>query len=340
MSYIYQRGRISLKYLRFLCKINLLMKWAPWVIILYMLAALCWWTYLLYNKNEVIFQQQEAIFYLTDEQNEAYRDQVKGTYERQKMMIIGEGAVFTLALISGLFFLWVGYRRNIKNSESQNNFLLSVTHELKSPLASIKLAFETIKKRNLSFEQNSTISENGIYEVDRLHRQVENILSVNAIEQRYFVKHVETTAVELLKLIQTNRMYAPGEDRVHYSILGERSESLKKINIDMEGVMRIADNLINNAIKYSQEEVICEIEILDDTFVISVKDTGEGIPTEERKQIFKRFYRIGNEETRSHKGTGLGLYIVKTITDKNNGDIYITDNSPKGSVFRAELKMA
>ncbi len=316
------------------------MKWAPWVIILYMLAALCWWTYLLYNKNEIIFQQQEAIFYLSDEQNQAFRAEVKDTYERQKIMIISEGIVFTLALISGLFFLWVGYRKNLKNSENQNNFLLSVTHELKSPLASIKLAFETIKKRNLNFEQNSAISENGIYEVDRLHRQVENILSVNAIEQRYFVNHVETTVPELINLIQTSRMYAPGESRVTYSILGEQSESPKKIHIDMEGVQRIADNLINNALKYSQDEVACSFEIVEDSFIIRVKDTGEGIPKEERKHIFKRFYRIGNEETRSHKGTGLGLYIVKTITQKNKGDISISDNTPKGSIFTAELKMA
>jgi len=312
------------------------MKWAPWVIVVYMLAALCWWTYLLYNKNEVIYQQQQSIFLLSEEVDSEFKMEVQDTYERQKQMIIGEGLVFTFALISGLFYLWLVYKRNLKNSERQNNFLLSVTHELKSPLASIKLAFETIKKRNLTVEQNNKISENGIYEVDRLHRQVENILSVNAIERRYYVKRASSTLSELLELIKTSRMYAPGESRVQYVLKGEESTPFK---VDIDGVLRIIDNLVNNAIKYSHGEVECILQLGNEILEIIIKDQGEGIPEKEKKEIFKRFYRIGNEETRNSKGTGLGLYIVKTIVYKNGGHIKVENNTPKGSIFTAELKI-
>ncbi len=311
------------------------MKWAPWIIVVYMLAALCWWTYLLYSKNEVIYQQQMAIMLLQNNQDQANIAMIQDDYLRQKTMIVGEGIVFGIALISGIAFLYAAYRKTLKYSQRQNNFLLSVTHELKSPLASIKLAFETIKKRALKVEQNQMISENGITEVDRLHDQVENILMATSIDQQYTVQLQETTLTSLIEEIKIKRHNRPMENRITYSFDGNQNSSFK---VDMHGCFLICDNLLGNALKYSQEDVTLNLKKNSDSLEIRVSDHGPGIEEKEHKNIFSRFYRIGNEETRRSKGTGLGLYIVKRIVDKNNGSIQLANNTPTGTIFTIEIQ--
>jgi signal transduction histidine kinase len=255
-------------------------------------------------------------------------------YNRQKRMIIGEGIVFGIALISGILFLYAAYRKTLIYSQRQNNFLLSITHELKTPLASIKLAFETIKMRKLKAEQNAKISDNGILEVNRLHNQVENILTATSIDQEYEPLYQQTNLKELFDEIVESRRLRPHENRVNYS-LDEHND--KDFNIDIYGCLLICENLLGNALKYSEGEVQFKLSLSKNQLHIVVEDEGIGIDDMERKNIFKRFYRIGNEETRKSKGTGLGLYIVKRIVETNNGSIKIMKNAPTGSIFNVEI---
>ena len=275
---------------------------------------------------------------LTELSEPSKNDALEAEHKKQKLMIIGEGIVFGFALIVGVSYLWIIYRKDLKNTEKQNNFLLAVTHELKSPLASIKLAFETIKKRNLQREQYQTISTNGIVEVDRLHKQLENILDATSIDQKYYIHKSTVNLFELVEFIKNQRLNSIGESRVEYTILNEMPGV--DFEIDIDGVMKICKNLIENAIKYSDEKVQVIFQQLNDLLIIKVIDDGNGIPEEEKVNIFRRFYRIGNEETRNSEGTGLGLFIVKQIVKKNDGRISLHNNQPKGSIFTVELKLS
>jgi signal transduction histidine kinase len=315
------------------------MKFAPFVIVLYMLAALCWWTYLLYSKNEIIYNQQQSIYIITGIEESEALTTLEEEHYRQRNMIIAEGFVFGLALIVGITLMWIIYKRDLKNTERQNNFLLAVTHELKSPLASIKLALETIKKRDLSRNQNLIISDNGITEVDRLHKQLDNILDATSIDHKYNVEKHTTTLVESLNYIKHQRSATLDEGRVTYTVTTEDTQG-RSIDIDINGVLKIAKNLIENALKYSESHVEVKLSLKDKIFRLTVSDEGPGIAPNEKQAIFKRFYRVGSEETRKSTGTGLGLFIVKQIVDKNQGKVTIQDNTPSGSVFQVEMNIS
>ncbi len=301
-----------------------------------MSAALFWWSFLLYSKNEKIYEQQLIINSYEPAEISQTTAQLHDKYDRQRKMIIGEGVFFGLALIAGISYLYVAYRRTLHFSERQNNFLLSITHELKSPLASIKLAFETIKKRNLSKEQNTLISTNGISEVNRLHNQLENILTATSLDHNYEGQLNETSLENLVNEIKNNRHYRPGEDRVFYSFDNDNTSTFK---IDVYGCMLICENLIGNALKYSEKDVEVNLNINQSFLTIQVKDEGIGIPDHEKKNIFNRFYRVGNEDTRKSKGTGLGLYIANKITKKNQGTIEVLNNPKGGTIFKVEIKI-
>ncbi len=304
-----------------------------------MLAALCWWTYLLYSKNEIIYNQQQSIYIITGIEESEALTTLEEEHYRQRNMIIAEGFVFGLALIVGITLMWIIYKRDLKNTERQNNFLLAVTHELKSPLASIKLALETIKKRDLSRNQNLIISDNGITEVDRLHKQLDNILDATSIDHKYTVEKHTTTLVELLNYIKHQRSSTLDEGRVAYTVTTEDTQG-RSIDIDINGVLKITKNLIENALKYSESHVEVKLSLVDRIFRLTVSDEGPGIAPNEKQAIFKRFYRVGSEETRKSTGTGLGLFIVKQIVDKNQGKVTIQDNTPSGSVFQVELNIS
>ena len=314
------------------------MKMASWIIVVYMLSALCWWTFLLYSKNEIIFNQQMALFEYQENTNPTSITNVQDTYTSQRRMILAEGFMFGAAMICGVFYLRIGYKKSIRNTRKQNNFLLSVTHELKSPLASIKLAFETIKRRTLKPDQYKLISENGITEVDRLHKQLENMLTATSIDHHYKVQRSVISFQDLIDTIKHRRKYTVGENRVEL-ILGVENPN-KTVEVDIRGVIEISNNLIENALKYSEDQVKFIMSQNGNLVRLTVKDIGPGISEAEKKNVFSRFYRIGNEETRNSQGTGLGLFIVKHIVQRNDGKIEIINNRPKGSIFIAELKIA
>ncbi len=110
---------------------------------------------------------------------------------------------------------------------------------------------------------------------------------------------------------------------------------------DPVGLTSVVTNLVENAVKYSDpgEHIKIELEKTNNNIFITVADTGQGIAERERENVFRKFYRVGNEETRSAKGTGLGLYIVKQIVEQHEGKISVIDNKPQGSVFRVEMPL-
>ena len=313
-----------------------------------MISALSWWSILLTKKNNQYYNSQvSALSYqlnnntpLTEAQlleHSAYKELLL-KHKAQKKMILGEGIVFGLILLIGVWLINNAYHREIMASERQKNFLLSVTHELKSPIASVKLILETFLKRNLSPTQFKDFSSDGLNEMNRLEHLVGNLLTSSKIEAEYAYNFEAADFIHFLWEIADNY------ERKHpgYSFSKNSSHPSLVINFDPEALKLAVNNIMENAIKYSDKDTNIGIEVCADEekAYIEISDEGIGVPEEEQEMVFEKFYRVGSEEVRKSKGTGLGLFIAKQFVVAHGGKIYMKQNNPKGSIVCIELPLS
>lgn len=318
-----------------------------YVVIAYMLMAFAWWSVLLWTKNRDAFlakaEFERLVLIAKDEvkpvddftRHSAYIE-LRQKYQAQAWMILGEGAFLVLSLSCGVWLVQRSYAREVRLAKQQRNFLLSITHELKSPLASVRLILETFGKRVLTDEQRQKLGRSGLQETDRLTKLVNDLLLSARLEAAYQPSMEEVHLGELLgEIIPELQTRYPD---VHFE--WEAPEDMACIRGDKMGLTSIAQNLLENAAKYSfsNARVRAKLYRLNaDEMVLEVADNGIGIPDKEKTKVFDRFYRIGNEDTRKTKGTGLGLFIVKEIVKAHNGRIIVEDNKPEGTVFKVFL---
>lgn len=299
-----------------------------YLLVVYVLLQFSWWTYLIIDLNNQVYKERfQAI-----EQNEVV-DQQKSVLHKKWLMIGGEAFVFFTLLLTGMYMVRKSLQKEGMVIRQQKNFLLSVTHELKSPLASVRLQAETLKKHQLSREKQEQVISSTLQDIDRLDQLVENILLVTRIDNPNFpVACVEVNLSDYILECTRNFKTLFTDALVNTQV----TEGLYAC-IDPLLFRSIILNLLENAYKYGSKEIGVEVLEKGNRISIMIRDHGPGIPSEERENIFRIFYRIGNEETRKSRGTGLGLYIVKTIVERHNGTIIIRDNSPKGTVFEINL---
>lgn len=257
----------------------------------------------------------------------------------RKEMIIGEGIFFMILFVVFAFRLKGAFVRDFKLQQQQRNFLLAVTHELKSPLASIKLYLQTMVKRTLSKEQQDQFISNSLKDIERLDYLVENVLIATKLEsiRPQFPKE-ELNLSELIESVsQQLQINACTSQTIQTTV-----EPEVWINADRFALTNAVTNLIENAIKYSPASEAIEVRLWSDadrgTIHFSVADQGVGIAPAEKKRIFNKFYRVGQEGTRKTKGTGLGLYIVRTVLEMHGAQIKVRDNTPKGSIFEVTFR--
>jgi two-component system phosphate regulon sensor histidine kinase PhoR len=249
-------------------------------------------------------------------------------------MIMGEGSVFILVFTVGAYNLHASINKERRLQEQKKNFLLSVTHELKSPLASIKLYMETIQKRKLEHSQIIDFVGKCLLDVDRLNDMVENMLLASKIENRSYSFPKEQFNLSILVDSVVNRLQINKCD-FSQQLINAEIEPKVEITGDKFALTSVVTNLIENAVKYSQPcaEVNVKLFRKDGQVYLMVADQGIGIADNEKSRIFDKFYRVGSEDTRNTKGTGLGLYIVKQVLEKHEASIRVKDNIPEGSVF-------
>jgi len=319
-----------------------------YILAVYVFASFIWWSYLLLKKNSDAFKDQvllEKIRYdhvnsLPDTSVSYYSSsqylELKKRYERQTFMILSEGTVFLVLLALGSIRLWQTFSKEISLARQQNNFLLSITHELKSPLASMKLSLQTLLKRTALEDKFRKLVENSVEDVDRLSSLVDNILYAARMENQSFSLNTEIENISKITSDILQKMQTVYKDSVML-----KTDIQENILMETEKIAfaSVVQNLVENAIKYSPGTAQVEVSLRqnDGTVILEVKDSGIGVPEKERSRIFKKFYRIGNEETRNTKGTGLGLFIVKRVVDLHNGKISISENMPKGTVVKVVL---
>ena len=213
----------------------------------------------------------------------------------------------------------------------QNNFLLSVTHELKTPIAVARLNMETLQKYKLDDQKQQKIILSSLQETDRLDTLANNILvSAQLDGGDYKLSKEELDFSSLTISAATDFRNRFPERKWEITVEPDLSVLGDTLLLKM-----LVNNLIENAVKYSLKESPIAIDLGKEKMHIflRVKDEGPGISIPERKKIFEKFYRIGNEGTRRAPGTGLGLYLCKKIATDHKAHITVSDNSPTGSIF-------
>lgn len=247
------------------------------------------------------------------------------------IMITGEGLVFFLILSLGLWRIRSAIKRDQQLTIRQSNFLLSVTHELKTPLASTKLYLQTLMKREFPVEKRNELLQKALLENQRLEEIVEAILTASRIENGTMVAHKEWISLnDLLTELATSY-----NNRLEKEWVTLELDEVIHIEADLFMTKTILINLVENALKYagSDDKLTLFLYKENQNSKFGVKDLGPGISKEAQADIFKKFVRLENEETRSQKGTGLGLFIAAEFTKLIGGKIQFKENQPKGAIF-------
>lgn len=256
--------------------------------------------------------------------------QILESRKRKTTQYISEGAVFLIVILIGAVFVYRATRRQITLSHQQQNFMMAVTHELKTPIAVARLNLETLQKRRFEEQQQQKLLSITLQEVNRLNSLCNNILLASQLDTgEYKISKNEVNISALAK-----RVYDDFEARSPHRMAGSFQQDLHVVGEELLLEM-LMSNLIENALKYSEKKSLVDVSIYRDRKGVHfrVKDEGPGIAEEERSKIFDKFYRVGNEATRTTKGTGLGLYLCKQIAKDHNADVTVENNDAMGSIF-------
>lgn len=250
-------------------------------------------------------------------------------------MILGEGSVFLLLLIIGIWQIRKSILKDLKLSERQNNFLLSVTHELKTPLAANRLYIQTVLKRDLSKEQFNQLLLKANEENDRLERMIDNILNASRLENRALQLTKEHFDLYKLSQFSIDR-FQQLSPQITFILDVPENTSVKGDRLLIETILT---NLIENALKYAGPQAHVSIygKTIGNSTSFGIKDDGPGVSSEDQEKIFSKFYRSGNEDTRMQKGSGLGLYIVRELVHLHRGKISYKNNTPEGANFQIDI---
>ncbi len=290
----------------------------------YVVAQFLWWAYLILKQT-----------YEIQDLRASFEDLSIGT--RKIWMVLGEGTIFFVLIILAFKQILKSLEKEKKLAQQQTNFLLSVTHELKTPLASNKLILQTLEKDNIPNEKKAKLIQTSIQQTDRLSKLVENILMASQIEGGTYSTNQENIPIKSFISEISQHLFSIYQ-RKHILVI-DISDDLV-IKSDKIALYSVFYNLLENAMKYAPENTEIRVNARQEKKSISfiISDLGKGINKKEKAMIFNKFYRIGDENTRNAKGTGLGLYIVKRLVESLNGEIRVEDNIPNGTQFIITLK--
>ena len=302
-----------------------------WFLLVYGITDLGWWFIALETKNHQITSYQLQKLKPDDPLYSARRAAILTEEKRQTVGYIGEGTTFLFLFLLGALFVYREVRRHVRFQQQQHNFMMAVTHELKTPIAVAKLNLETLRKYRLDEDKQQRVILATIEETNRLDSLANNILVASQLEGGDYTRTKEVMDFSDLaeQSIRTYRLRFP-EREWKASIQSDCT-----ITGDPFLLHLLVSNLLDNALKYSPKESAVTLTLTKEGAhtLLAVIDNGPGIPDEEKKKIFGKFYRSGQETTRQTKGTGLGLFLCRKIAADHKASIKVADNSPTGSIF-------
>ena len=254
----------------------------------------------------------------------------QNTYERFQWMIAGEGAVFLALLIWGLWSIWRLNEREQIQAARERNFMLAVTHELKTPIAVMRLAYQTLQRAKLSETERNQLLAEAENALGRLETRINAILQSARVHGSSSIQHSEPFDVEEVLSRSIRHLQVPPFAERAIELIPE-GEPSGLVQGDVEALELAWTNLIENALKYSPADQPVHITYLSNgkSLEVHVDDAGGGIPAAERRNVLKPFRRLGEEVNRSSEGTGLGLYLAQAIIHLHKGRLSI-ETSPLG----------
>ncbi len=298
-----------------------------WLLLFYIVAALVWWFISLEKQNRQMtdFKISELNAAIDPSHNPGIYNssiaQIREEHKRNLVKYISEGSTFLLLILIGAAFVYRSVRKQFLLQQQQQNFTISVA----------RLNLETLQKYQLDMEKQKKLIRMTLDETERLNILTNNILIASQLEgEGYKISKEDLDLSDLFKDCIRNFTHRFPEKRFIEAI---------EPDMDVKGdpllLQMLINNLVENAIKYSPKEkpITCQLKQDDNRIELHVINEGPGIPDKEKKNVFKKFYRIGDEGTRETQGTGLGLYLCKMIAEDHNADITVTDHLPHGSNF-------
>jgi two-component system sensor histidine kinase CiaH len=308
-----------------------------WFLLIYIVAALVWWFIALEHQNSQMLAYKLEQLNRSDTAFQRNLLQINGEQQRKTTQYIGEGVAFLLVILVGAVFVYRAAKRQILLSQQEQNFMMAVTHELKTPIAVTKLNLETLQKhkQDLTEAKQQKLIINSLQETDRLNALTNNILVAAQLESGNY--RISAQRIDFSDTVSSS--VKNFKDRFQHRML--ETNIAENIFVAGETVLlqMLVNNLIDNAFKYSPDTGVVKVSLekQNEKASLIIADEGEGIRDNEKKKIFKKFYRVGNETIRNTKGTGLGLYLCKRIVHDHKGTISVHDNLPKGSIFEVNL---
>jgi len=267
-------------------------------------------------------------------------------YWREGLKLFFGGILF-LVIIAGLVLNTIFLVREIRRNEQHDSFINAVTHELKTPIASIRLYLQTLQRREVGEAQRRQFYELMLLDTDRLLHTVEQVLKAGeAAQKKAPVQRLpvdfDALVRDCMELARTRHHLPP--DNLEYresQALQSQNGAGARVLGDPEELRTAVSNLLDNAVKYSPDGVHISVELDapdDKRLALRVRDLGVGIPEQELKRIFKRFYRVTQRSLSQVKGTGLGLFIVRSIARKHGGRVFAqSEGAGKGTTVTLEL---
>jgi len=257
------------------------------------------------------------------------------------------GIIFFGAIVAGLVLNTIFLVREIRRNEQHDSFINAVTHELKTPITSIRLYLQTLQRRDVEEAQRREFYEFMLQDTDRLQYTVEQVLKAGEAAQKKSPQ--QRSPVEFNTLVRECMELARVRHHLQPADLDYRESSSSSVQNgngacvpgDPEELRTAVSNLLDNAVKYSPDGVHISVELDasdEQRVVLRVRDRGVGIPEQELKRIFKRFYRVAHRSLSQVKGTGLGLFIVRSIARKHGGRVFAqSEGAGKGTTVTLEL---
>src|SRR5215208_3665369 len=244
-------------------------------------------------------------------------------------------------MIAGLIVYTVFLVIEIQRNEEHDTFINSVTHELKTPLASIRLYLDTLKARPVSDSQRNEFYDVMLADVERLRHTVDQVLKAGVAREKRGL--VVRTPVDIGELARECVDLAVTRHHLQAGAIGLEAHDGASLMVsgDAEELRTVITNLLDNAVKYSGTDVRVTVAVASpapDTVWVRVQDRGVGIPKKQLKRIFNRFYRVQTRTLKQVKGTGLGLYIVRSIARAHGGRVFAqSEGEGRGATFTLEL---
>ena len=306
-----------------------------WILLAYIFAALVFWFLTLARQNYQLTQFRIQSLNVHDANYHRQISKIISDNKRKTAQYIGEGATFLFFIVAGAVFVFRLIRNQLRQSQQQHDFIMAITHELKTPIAVTKLNLETMQIRKLDNNQQQKLITSTLQEANRLNALCNNMLLLSQMDaggyklskEKFDLSTLASDCAEdFIERFPERKIKVEITDQIFFS--GDRLLLQLAIN-----------NLLDNAIKYSVKDGVVLIKVFFENkkIFLQVEDEGPGVITEEREKIFEKYFRGTNRQV---KGTGLGLYLTRQIVIQHRGVISLRNNEPNGSIFEMQFKFS